>query len=159
MMGTSSTGGAEALEAYGSRFDPGVPSQTEVVGRRIAITGGRDHNVTRVELVAFYRLWRRLGGAVLIHGAARGVDTDMGIRAKIRGIEVVKVPVDETLDGPWPAAGHRRNWRMLTTKGATALIAFPGFKGTPGCVAAALELGIETWRWDEAAGDFLRIKL
>src|SRR4051812_40652519 len=114
MMGTSSIGGAEAFEAYGSRFDPGVPSQIESAGRRIAITGGRDHNVTCAELVAFYRFWRRLGGTILIHGAARGVDTDMGIKAKIRGIKVVPVPVDQALDGPWPAAGHRRNWRMLT---------------------------------------------
>jgi len=124
---------------------------------RIAIAGGRDHEPSWDELLAFQRLWRREGGQVLIHGDAEGVDRAMAARAAARGIEVIPVPVDHAQDGPWPAAGHRRNWRMLSTQRPALLVAFPGNRGTAGCVAAALRLGIPVLRWDAEAGDFLPV--
>lgn len=124
-------------------------------GRRIAITGGREHEPLESELVAFLRLWRREGGTVLIHGDARGVDRIVGARAEARGIEVRRVPVDTAVDGPWPAAGQVRNRRMLVQERAELLVAFPGDRGTAGCCREALRLGLPVWRWSEVARDFL----
>jgi len=52
-------------------------------------------------------------GTVLVHGAARGADCIAGFVGEILGFEVREYPVNEALDGPWPAAGVRRNARML----------------------------------------------
>lgn len=112
---------------------------------RIAVTGGRDHRPTREELVRFYRHWSRLGGTVLLHGDARGVDRYMAQRAEGRGIPVEAFPVQRGLDGPWPGAGHRRNRRMLIAGRAEALVAFPGGRGTAHCVATARELGLPVY--------------
>lgn len=130
---------------------------SQVGGRRIAVTGGRDHEPTLAELRAFHRLWVREGGGVLIHGDARGVDRFMGARAEAREIEVRKVPVDERLDGSWPGAGMARNRRMLVQERAEVLVAFPGNRGTAGCCRDALRLGLPVWRWSPAAGDFARV--
>jgi len=77
----------------------------------IAITGGRDHAPEHAEVLSFWRFWRELGGTELRHGAARGVDSVIGSLAKGAGVYVRPFPVDESIDGPWPAAGYRRNWR------------------------------------------------
>jgi len=55
-------------------------------------------------------------GTIVVHGGARGVDSIAGYVAKRLGLEVRAYPVDHALDGPWPAAGPRRNIRMLTSE-------------------------------------------
>jgi hypothetical protein len=50
---------------------------------------------------------------VLMHGAARGVDSWADEVGHAVGCRVEPVPVDTRIDGPWPAAGIRRNHRML----------------------------------------------
>ncbi len=55
-------------------------------------------------------------GTVLIHGGARGADSICGYVAERLGFEVRAYPVDHALDGPWPAAGHFRNARMLRSE-------------------------------------------
>ncbi len=49
---------------------------------------------------------------VIIEGEAIGADQCARRWAKARGVPVMPFPVDNATDGPWPAAGHRRNARM-----------------------------------------------
>lgn len=124
---------------------------------RIAITGGRDYRPSPEEMRRFWDIWHELGATSLVHGACnkdlfertgeiRGVDMFVGEHVRGDGYEVIEVPVDHQLDGPWPFAGPRRNRRMLASFHADLLVAFPGGKGTRDCVAAAGELGIEVRR-------------
>ena len=64
------------------------------------------------------RAWlaRFPAGTTVIHGAARGADTLAGEVAAELGFTVRPYPVDPALDGPWPAAGIRRNARMLAAE-------------------------------------------
>lgn len=55
-------------------------------------------------------------GTIVVHGGARGADIIAGFAAEILGFEVRAYPVDHALDGPWPAAGPRRNIRMLAAE-------------------------------------------
>ncbi len=55
--------------------------------------------------------------ALVIQGGARGADNIAGFVAKnVLGMKVRAYPVDNKLDGPWPAAGVRRNMRMLASE-------------------------------------------
>jgi len=51
--------------------------------------------------------------AVVAHGGARGADLIAKQEAEGLGLRTVPYPVDATLDGPWPAAGIKRNTRMV----------------------------------------------
>lgn len=54
---------------------------------------------------------------LVVHGGARGVDNIAGFVAKnLLGLQVRSYPVDHSLDGAWPAAGVRRNLRMLASE-------------------------------------------
>lgn len=54
---------------------------------------------------------------LVIHGAARGVDNIAGFVAKsLLNLQVRAYPVNHDLDGAWPAAGVRRNLRMLASE-------------------------------------------
>ncbi len=81
-----------------------------------------------------------------------GTDSFVASRALLRGLPVEAYPVDQALDGPWPAAGHRRNRRMLLGNvgagPADELAAFWGERGTAGAVKAALALGLPVWGWN-----------
>lgn len=72
--------------------------------------------------------------------------------------EVRRRPVDRALDGPWPAAGPRRNARMieecvreLAGGAAVEVAGFPHPRpdkspGTLGCLKLAAEAGLEQFR-------------
>lgn len=99
----------------------------------IAITGGRDHIITWSEISEFHDLWRSItagySDTTLIHGGARGVDTNIALHIKdnpFRANEVLSYPVNCAIDGPWPRAGCNRNERMLNDSHPDILIAFPG---------------------------------
>lgn len=114
----------------------------------VAITGGRKHKVTQAELDAFDELLRELHADVVVHGAAPGVDTDVAAhvkRMRPRSIRVYGYPVDEALDGKWPAAGCIRNGRMLKESRAQKLVAFRGGSGTADCVRRAMVRGLPIW--------------
>ena len=111
---------------------------------RVAITGSRDRRPGAEEFQAFLALYERLGGTELLHGDCRGTDQHVGRLAEKHGLVVTAVPVVHSVDGPWPGAGPRRNRRMLA-KGAEALIAFQGNKGTRNCVATARLMGIPVY--------------
>lgn len=55
-------------------------------------------------------------GTIIVHGDARGADKMAGAVARRLGFEVRPYPVDNAVDGPWPAAGVRRNIRMLKSE-------------------------------------------
>lgn len=81
----------------------------------------------------------------IIEGGALGVDRFSRRWAEARGIENDPCPVDHTLDGPWPAAGPRRNRRMLREKRperCVAFIATPPTRGTADMVRQARMAGI-----------------
>jgi hypothetical protein len=62
----------------------------------------------------------------------------------------MRYPVDHALDGPWPAAGHRRNERMLRSaielSGVHGGIAMPGHNGTKSMCDLLEKAGIPLWR-------------
>lgn len=61
---------------------------------------------------------------VVIHGGCRGADLIAGFCAPGVGASVEAFPVDHAIDGPWPAAGPRRNERMLRESKPDRCLAF-----------------------------------
>lgn len=133
----------------------------------VAITGGRYVPNTKrqiliptpAQILQFWRLWFRLGACKLANGCAIG--TDQYVRRLVPSyrqfgfdFEVLDYPVDTNIDGPWPATGHRRNERMLRESDARHLIAFPGGRGTRGCILQAVEFHIPVYLWFEGEQDF-----
>jgi hypothetical protein len=108
--------------------------------------------------VSLIREWmsRLPKGTIVVHGGARGADTIAGDEARALGFEVRAYPVDNAIDGPWPAAGVRRNARMLASEpDVDAVFAFSWVvapadrtapksitRGTSDMVTRALEAGI-----------------
>lgn len=81
----------------------------------VLVCGSRDFPASARPTI---RAWlaRLPPGTVIIHGAARGADTIAGAVAAELGFTVRVYAVDPTLDGQWPAAGPRRNARMLAAE-------------------------------------------
>lgn len=107
-----------------------------------AVTGGRDHVVTRAEKDAFQDALLSYGVTVVRHGAARGVDT--WVAEWVERKEFLRIEA-------WPAqwkkhgkiAGRIRNRAMLQGPPPVGLlIAFPGGSGTAHCLDVALEMEI-----------------
>jgi len=120
---------------------------------RVAVTGGRDYEITPHEAREFRSaLASQLiaSGArhlVLVHGGARGVDSRAAEIAEAAGYATA--PYEAAGDwmkrlGHGKVAGPMRSWQML--QGAHVLIAFPGGEGTAGCVQIALPAGISVIR-------------
>lgn len=101
-------------------------------------------------------------GSRVVHGGAGGADAMADRLARSRGLEVVSYPVDNTIDGQWPAAGPRRNRRMIDAelarlpsgeRGRVRGIYFnspPGelSSGTADAVRHMVRRGIEVEGWD-----------
>lgn len=136
------------------------------------ITGGRYDDRKRVlvpsnpQMFRFERLLFELKIKELWHGGAIGTDQYVAkwVKEKVNReslfpwkVRVRSCRVNTRIDGPWPAAGHKRNERMLRTSRARYLIAFPGAKGTSNCISTALSLKLEVWRWDEIMEEFLGV--
>lgn len=73
-------------------------------------------------------LWITLSGTprtdVLIEGEARGADRMAKQWAQFYRVPLAPFPVDHSKDGPWPAAGHRRNRRMHNQGKPTDAVGF-----------------------------------
>lgn len=150
----------------------------------MAITGGRRDErgqtliPSPVQMDRFVRLLGWIGPIEVRHGAAVGTDRYVGrfleqweraggwhIGAVFYrfSYRVNAFPVDQSLDGEWPGAGHRRNLRMLTTApGVDVLVAFPGAAGTENCIEQAIDDGrgqvtVYKWRGDRMVGEFVKI--
>jgi hypothetical protein len=81
----------------------------------------------------------------LIEGGALGVDRFARAWAVKNGVPTDPCEVDHTLDGPWPAAGSRRNQRMMREKRPDRVLAFvatPPTKGTADMVRQAKRAGV-----------------
>lgn len=135
-----------------------------------AITGGRRDERGNVltpsprQMERFFTLLARLSPSELRHGNAIGTDRYVAyftlLQPSLIAVNVVAYPVKAEMDGPWPLAGHNRNYRMLHTHPyAEVLIAFPGGGGTANCVEVGLRMGIEVWQWegDREKGEFREI--
>lgn len=105
--------------------------------KRVVVTGGRGYDKPLPVLGA---LRRHLPIDALAHGGARGADTLAGDAATILGIPVTVFTAEWDKYGR--AAGMRRNISMLEEFKPDIVIAFPGGKGTAGCVAEARKRGI-----------------
>lgn len=67
----------------------------------------------------------------------------MHFRARDDGIPARRCPVERDHDGPWPAAGHRRNERMYRTHRPTIAAGFVSGKvGSPLSSGSAHMLGV-----------------
>ena len=128
------------------RFGSGAFSFRNVVVIKVLVTGGRDYS--RVDL-----LWHALDCVrpdVLVHGGAWGADAIAADWARMHGRISRRYLPDTSIDGPWPAAGPRRNRRMFDTErsGLTCVVRCPGGRGTQSMEDYARANGFQpTWTW------------
>lgn len=133
---------------------------------KVVVTGGRDFAAANVVWTALDTLHKQDPITLLAHGACgvtlkglpetpwakmRGADRLADEWAHANGVAVMRFPVAPNVDGPWPAAGQRRNGRMLahahgSPVSVPLVVAFDGGRGTDGCVAQALSRGLRVWR-------------
>lgn len=108
------------------------------VGRRIVVTGGRGFSDAKTVAAAFDALGVS-SDDVIVEGEAPGADALCRMEAERRGARVERFPAEWSRYGRM--AGPIRNRRMLEG-GADLLLAFPGGRGTRGCIAIAKEMGM-----------------
>lgn len=106
----------------------------------VVVTGGRDYaDYDRVceelDAIADARSVTKLA-----HGGSRGADSLAGAWARSRGVEEVVFPAQWNTFGK--SAGMIRNRDMLDGAMPDLVVAFPGGKGTEGCVREARKRGI-----------------
>lgn len=84
-------------------------------------------------------------GDVVIHGAARGVDTQAMIAAQtLPGVKHLPFAAEWHKHGR--AAGPIRNRRMLDEGKPDLVVSFPGGRGTANMVTQAIDAGIPVAR-------------
>ena len=111
---------------------------------RVVVTASRhirDGHPIREELESL----REHGGMTSVaQGGARGGDRHALMWAVNAGFPHKTYKVDTMIDGPWPAAGVRRNDRMLDSFKPDLVLAFPqpSSRGTWRCIESAVARGI-----------------
>jgi YspA, cpYpsA-related SLOG family len=116
------------------------------MGLRILVTGGRFYKNVGYVWKVLHEVHRLKGIDEIVHGATHtytGADWCADDWAKVQNVRIIRCYVKEKLDGPWPAAGMRRNERMLDTYRPHGVIAFPGGNGTAHMVRIAHEAGVK----------------
>ncbi|MAK86557.1 MAG: hypothetical protein CMK96_06365 [Pseudomonas sp.] len=109
---------------------------------RVLICGGRDPSPEVCDAVWNWVMEHCEAGDVVIHGAARGVDTQAMIAAQtIPGVKHLPFAADWNSHGK--AAGPIRNSRMLKEGKPDLVVAFPGGRGTADMVRQARLAGVE----------------
>lgn len=108
----------------------------------LVVTGGRDF----ADRAVVFSTLDMLSDVpfTLYHGACRGADLLAADWARSRGIPCKTFPADWSIGR---AAGQIRNWEMVSAALSAAdegciVVAFPGGRGTAGCVSSARALGI-----------------
>lgn len=89
---------------------------------RVFYTLDDEHKKSRITTI--------IHGACMMDEKMSGADHWADEWAMRNGVPAERYPVDHTLDGPWPAAGPRRNRRMLETSKPDRGIAFMPPVGT-----------------------------
>lgn len=117
---------------------------------RVLVCGGRGYSDIRGVYVCLDGLQPR--PTLIIQGGNKGVMRDNRYYpsadliaktwAMLRGVPENEYAVDHAIDGPWPAAGPRRNQRMLAQSRPTLGMAFPGGRGTADMVRRMKAAGI-----------------
>ena len=97
---------------------------------KLAVTGGRNQNLTEGAEQLLARVVEVFGVEQLLHGDCRGLDRQAALWAQDHGVPVVAYPADWNRHGR--AAGPIRN--SLMAKEADAVLAFPGGKGAASMV-------------------------
>lgn len=96
--------------------------------KRLLVFGSR----TWQDAKAIARAVASIAPDVVVEGGAPGADLMAREAARRQAIRVESFPVDNAKDGPWPAAGHRRNRRMHNEGRPTEAVAFiSGKRGEP----------------------------
>jgi predicted Rossmann-fold nucleotide-binding protein len=107
---------------------------------RVLVCGGRHY----ADAAKVAQVLEALGPIdCIIEGGATGADALANRWAKEHGVPCVTFGVDPLLDGPWPAAGPRRNARMLREGRPDLVVAMPGDKGTADMVRRARRAGVK----------------
>ncbi len=117
---------------------------------RLLVCGGRDYEKVRYVFSVLSGLKPR--PLLLIQGGNKGTRRDgkfypgadliARIWAELSDVPNVEYAVDHVVDGPWPAAGPRRNQRMLEKSKPTLGMAFPGGRGTADMVRRMKAAGL-----------------
>lgn len=101
---------------------------------RVLVCGGRHYH----DRTATFRALVALQPLVIICGACpAGADQHAIDYAVVHWTGLEQYPVDHALDGPWPAAGPKRNYRMLVTSKPDVVLAMPGGRGTANMIERA----------------------
>lgn len=117
---------------------------TAATSLRVLVTGGRDYADVATMTRILDTLHKAKPIACLIEGGANGADMRAARWADTLCLTVATYAVDTLVDGPWPAAGPKRNSRMLVKSCPDIGVAFPGGRGTADMVRklTAAKIGI-----------------
>ena len=96
---------------------------------RVGVTGGREFDDQQFVYDVLDQIHDHCEITVLIHGAARGLDTFAGDWAKSRGVEVKEFPAEWDKHGP-KRAGFIRNRDMIVKGLPDVVLVFEGGNGT-----------------------------
>lgn len=119
---------------------------------RILVTGSREwRDYRRLRAILDYHR-QAYPDAILVHGAARGIDRAAARIWQTWGLPVEAHPVSPAEWAVSNGAGHARNARMVHA-GADLCLAFirDNSPGATGCAALAEAAGIPTYRHIEAS--------
>lgn len=106
---------------------------------RLLVTGGRDFKDRTLAFATLDNLDREHCIDVVIHGAARGADTEAARWCSVRGVPSWPFPADWSLG---KGAGIVRNQQMLDEAFPETVLAFPGGTGTADMVRRARAAGL-----------------
>lgn len=108
---------------------------------RVLICGGRDPSSETCDAVWNWVMENCSAGDVVIHGAARGVDTQAMIAAQtLQNVKHSPFPADWNSHGR--SAGPIRNRRMIVEGQPDRVVAFAGGRGTANMIKQAKAAGI-----------------
>ena len=110
---------------------------------RLLVCGGRKFDDQKYLDKLLTTLHATHNFSCIIHGGARGADELAGNWAICAGVRVEIYKADWEKYGP--AAGPRRNQRMLDEAKPDKVLAFPGGAGTADMVRRARAAGVEVW--------------
>lgn len=116
---------------------------------RLLVCGGRYYTNRNVVFAALDEIRQRFRGRgiVVIQGGARGADALAAAWARDRGVRCETYIADWDREGP--AAGPRRNQRMLEGGRPELCLAFPGGSGTADMVTRCLAYRVRVFEVQE----------